>query len=271
MRKVLKIAVIGALAGLVGGCAGSPGGVARANLAATSLDDLFGAQDLDDGKAALRQGQTSLAITAFRRAAINPRTAGEAANGLGIAYARLGRTDLAEVQFAKAIALAPDDARFLANLSRLYRSDAGERLLAHRQAQAARQFVRAEAIAAARQNANGNSVGPIRRGALTFESTGSRILRKDGKEVLLTTRDAGGSKASPALAALVPGGRKPSNELFLGDIRASRQTPSTNFAPASAASATSVRKAGEMRIGSGANVQRPSERLRVRLPVDADY
>ena len=266
MRKMLKLAVIGALAGLIGGCAGLPGKGTRANLSATSLDTLFGVEDLADGREALRQGNTSLAIAAFRRAAINPRTAGEASNGLGIAYARLGRTDLAEVQFAKAIALSPDDTRFSANLSRLYRSENGERLLAHRRAEAARQFARSEALAA-RANAYRNPALPDRRGHLTFESTGSRIVRKDRKEVLLTTLEAGSGEAPSNLAAIAPTGLRSSSIVYLRDIPASRKARAIGSATVPAA--PSVRDVRE--LSTTGSQRRGSERLRVRLPLDADY
>ena len=219
MSKFSKVASVAVLAGLLAGCAGTNGRGLQANAVPVSLETLFGAEDIADGKDALRQGNMSLAIDNFRRAAINPQTAGEANNGLGIAYARLGRTDLAETHFAKAIALAPGDARFSSNLARLYRSDAGERMLAQRRAEAEAKFAKAQALENRRMEmASREQMGPERRGVLVFENTRSRLTRMDGKEVLLTTRPETEAEPAPELALADTAEAAPARVLQLRDL-----------------------------------------------------
>ena len=61
---------------------------------------------------------------AFRDAQRTPQFAASAHNGMGVAYAELGRADLAERYFLAAIAAAPEDRRFATNLARLYAKNA---------------------------------------------------------------------------------------------------------------------------------------------------
>lgn len=77
-----------------------------------------GAQALAAGRAAMRGGNAMAAMAAFRAAQRDPATAAEATNGLGVAWATLGRHDLAEQAFLEAVAIAPQDRRFVANLER---------------------------------------------------------------------------------------------------------------------------------------------------------
>lgn len=81
--------------------------------AATQL----GRQQLDAG----RDGQ---AIETFQVAYANGEPNAPIFNGLGVAFSRLGRYDLAQQYFTRAITIAPDDQRFQANLARLMRSPA---------------------------------------------------------------------------------------------------------------------------------------------------
>jgi Flp pilus assembly protein TadD len=92
---------------------------------------------LEEGAAFLRTGNLSAAVASFRIAQLDRSTRADASNGLGVAYARLGRLDLAERYFQAAILSDPDDTRFAANLLRLQqavmlarRSTAGEELAA---------------------------------------------------------------------------------------------------------------------------------------------
>jgi tetratricopeptide (TPR) repeat protein len=80
----------------------------------------FAVARLAAGREALDRGHWAEAITAFRDARHLPRLAAQAYNGTGVAYAELGRADLAERYFLLAVAEAPEDRRFAANLSRLY-------------------------------------------------------------------------------------------------------------------------------------------------------
>lgn len=74
---------------------------------------------LDEGKNLLRAGNISAAVASFRIALIDPSARGEANNGLAVAYAKLGRADLAEQYFRAAIENDPANSKFAANLLRL--------------------------------------------------------------------------------------------------------------------------------------------------------
>lgn len=112
--------------------------------AATQL----GRQHLDGG----RDGQ---AIEAFQVAYANGEPNAPIFNGLGVAFSRLGRYELAQQYFTRAIAIAPQDQRFQANLARLMRSPAfalrheGDMIAAASAAAAAAPVVRAEVQQAA--------------------------------------------------------------------------------------------------------------------------
>jgi tetratricopeptide (TPR) repeat protein len=81
----------------------------------------YGAAQLAAGRAALDNGQLSEAIVAFRNAKQVPGLAADASNGLAIAYSQLGRPDLAERYFRLAVAMAPGERKYQANLQRFYR------------------------------------------------------------------------------------------------------------------------------------------------------
>jgi tetratricopeptide (TPR) repeat protein len=80
----------------------------------------FALARLTAGREALGKGNWAEAIMAFRDARRVPVLAAQAHNGTGVAYAELGRADLAERYFLAAIAAAPEDRRFAANLAKLY-------------------------------------------------------------------------------------------------------------------------------------------------------
>ena len=82
------------------------------------------------GKRALADGQYGAAVAALRLARLDPGCAAEATNGLGVAYAQLGRDDLAERYFREAVAMDPQDRRFTANLARFEQARAVQ-LAAH--------------------------------------------------------------------------------------------------------------------------------------------
>lgn len=78
-----------------------------------------GSASLAEGRAALQAGRVAAAIGPLRMALMDQATRAPASNALGVAYARLGREDLAEQFFKSAIAADPADERFVANLLRL--------------------------------------------------------------------------------------------------------------------------------------------------------
>ncbi len=76
---------------------------------------------LDQGRQLLKAGRIAQAIDLLRVAQRDPSSMAEASNGLGVAYAKLGRHDLADRYFKMALALEPTDTRFAANVLRLER------------------------------------------------------------------------------------------------------------------------------------------------------
>lgn len=74
------------------------------------------------GRAQLAEGRTGLAIESFRRGLASGEPIAPAVNGLGVAYARLGRFDLAQRYFRQAMASDPADTRYADNLARLMTS-----------------------------------------------------------------------------------------------------------------------------------------------------
>lgn len=88
-----------------------------------ALANVIGEPDLVAGQEALRAGNISQAIASFRLAMLDPGSQADASNGLGIAYARLGRADLAERYFLQATEIEPKAEKYAANLMRFYESD----------------------------------------------------------------------------------------------------------------------------------------------------
>lgn len=76
---------------------------------------------LEQGRKALDAGQTGLAVELFQRALGSGQDVAPALNGMGVAYARLGRPDLARRFFEQAMAAEPANQSFRANLARLER------------------------------------------------------------------------------------------------------------------------------------------------------
>lgn len=87
---------------------------------------------LQVGRDALADKQYAKAIVAFRNARLASGETAAVLNGMAIAYAGIGRADLAEQHFQQAIAEAPDNLRYRHNLQRLY--DATPRMAEARQA-----------------------------------------------------------------------------------------------------------------------------------------
>lgn len=102
----------------------------------------IGPADLEEGRAQLRAGNPGNAIAPLHRAALDPELRGEALNALGVAYAKLGRADLAERYFVSATRVDAGNERFAANLDRFYRSDLAQstRFAFHQRQKAAEQY-----------------------------------------------------------------------------------------------------------------------------------
>lgn len=78
----------------------------------------------DAGRGHLAAGRDGLAIEAFQVAVSSGEPAAPAFNGLAVAYAHLGRYDLSQRYFERAIVLDGDDPRYQGNLARLMGSPA---------------------------------------------------------------------------------------------------------------------------------------------------
>lgn len=124
MKRILEATAVAASALLLGGCQSFLGQLgfaprpAATQMAQVDMSDYF-QELLLTGKNELRNGRTTQAINAFRQATYDPGHAAEAYNGLGVAYAALGRDDLAKHYFALAVSADPNDPRFARNLARL--------------------------------------------------------------------------------------------------------------------------------------------------------
>jgi hypothetical protein len=73
----------------------------------------------DAGRALLDAGQPGFAINTFRKALAKNEAPGPALNGLGVAYARIGRQDLAAWYFKQAMVFDPAETRYAMNLERI--------------------------------------------------------------------------------------------------------------------------------------------------------
>lgn len=123
MKCLSMAALTIATASSLGGCQAIFGGHQAANSTSDLrevLPDDYGNLQLAAGRKALDEGRTSDAIDAFMVARLYEPNAAAAYNGLGVAYSRIGRADLAERFFRTAIAHAPDDTRYRANLATFY-------------------------------------------------------------------------------------------------------------------------------------------------------
>lgn len=121
MRNATKLILVLALSVPLGGCksvlglslfprsTGQP--VRLGNI------DQFVAPATRAGRTELDAGRPGEAIEKFRKALGEGEPIAPALNGMAVAYARIGRTDLARRYFEEAVAADPLDARYQANLS----------------------------------------------------------------------------------------------------------------------------------------------------------
>ena len=122
MSKATIAIVLATSSVMLGGCqqvssmfAARP---AHAENASLDMSSYF-AERLETGRRELMQHRPSQAVTAFRQASYDPASAADAYNGMAIAYAEMGRDDLARRYFMAALQANPGDERFVRNLARL--------------------------------------------------------------------------------------------------------------------------------------------------------
>lgn len=77
----------------------------------------------EEGRNQLAAGRTGSAILSFQKAMANGEPMAPAANGAGVAFARLGRLDLARRYFEQAISEDQTNKRYAANLARVERTE----------------------------------------------------------------------------------------------------------------------------------------------------
>jgi len=124
MKLIAKLGCVVAGTAMLGGCQSFPltSWLFKGGRPAQEQGQLLAgnaAGSLEEGRALLRDGNISAAVASLRIALLDRSTRADASNGLGVAYARLGRPDLAERYFQAAIAAEPDNSKYVANLLRL--------------------------------------------------------------------------------------------------------------------------------------------------------
>lgn len=123
MQTNSRIALLVGGSLLIGGCQLFQGNTARLEAGlriprqAEPRD--YAREQFAAGRAELTAHNYASAIAAFRNSSLEPELAAPSYNGLGVAYAGIGRNDLAERYFRMAIADDPGSPRYASNLARL--------------------------------------------------------------------------------------------------------------------------------------------------------
>ena len=164
MKTLSRISALLLATVALGGCS-SLFGITFAHKGSHGLESMptqmAGAQvELATARSYMEAGMTAAAIDHFRAAQLDPDSLPAATNGLGVAYARLGRYDLADRYFRTAMALEPGNEEFAANMLRLQRDYA---LASARNQEAAERMAEAKAATEAAELAQANLPGSIMR------------------------------------------------------------------------------------------------------------
>lgn len=241
--------VLAALATSLGGCQSLVNAFDFSRNSSASQYQI-GQGDLDEGREHLRAGRVGNALAPLHRAALNPQTSGDALNALGVAYAKLGRADLAERYFLAAVKTDRENERYAANLDRFYRSDlARDMRLLHAQRERARESYTEFA-----------SKAPER----PFEPEEEARLVRSGGE----TRSITISRAQTSTRVSVGGPVTSKVEPAPQRVRVSGGTlrPSNSARPAEVSSRTTGASGYPARVRIGSAEQQPGYPVRVRLP-----
>ncbi len=118
-----KVSAVAAAALMLGGCQSFPLTSWMFKGERSETRHLAGntAGALEEGRAFLRDGNIAAAVASFRIASLDRANQADACNGLGVAYAMLGREDLAQRYFREAMTIEPTNPRYAANILRLQR------------------------------------------------------------------------------------------------------------------------------------------------------
>ncbi len=206
MRKaILTIATLSLMAPMLGGC-NSVGQLFGLHKQAKPADRVEPASHAEAqmalGKQRLDDGQFGSAIEAFSNARQDPDQAAGAFNGLAIAYAQLGRPDLAERFFKQAMATDPANRRYQANLARFYATVEEVAVSKTRDEQTAL------ALEMPVPNQAFSVTGPVRvqerraNPAITVQTPANRIARVSGSAVMI------GKVQSPQAVVTTSDGRR---------------------------------------------------------------
>lgn len=213
-NKFAKLMMTGLLASsamMLGGCQSIFGFHSRTASALPRLEqrlpDDFGSMQLAAGRKALGEGRTADAVDSFMVARLYPADAAAAYNGLAVAYSRMGRADLTERFFKKAIALAPQDGDYQANLALFYSRNGAIRsvlptaLAVQQVAAEATRIALVDAPAPKKADARRSQVIHFADG-ITAQDPDTRIQRVSSREVTITTTSD--NDASDKVAVYAP-------------------------------------------------------------------
>lgn len=205
MKTVAKAMLCGVAALGLSGCQSFLADLGLAKRGASNASVAADSTRLELGRTALKAGAPGTAIYHFERAVLDPQQAPEAYNGMGVAYAQLGREDLAERFFNAALMLRPNDERIARNLERLYNSDIGSsrRALAAKEKEANAVLARAEADAVAKGLVD-HTTGTIeKRGAVAIDRRRGNVQRASRQEVVISGAKPTANAAPPRTARTV--------------------------------------------------------------------
>lgn len=191
MKQVYRTSCCIAAALALGGCQSfvkALGFGPKPNTQIEQRAEVFGSEELANGRLALEQGNVAAAIQQFRLAALNQEHAADAFNGLGVSYARLGRADLAERYFQTAVKIAPSNPKYASNLARFYESPLGNsaRALAMREKEAQELLAQAEQTAIAEGLAEPQVDD---RGTVAVITPGSQAEQVSEREVIIAPKE----------------------------------------------------------------------------------
>ena len=191
MKKIYRTSCCIAAVLALGGCqsfVNALGFGPKPNAQIEQRAEVFGSEELANGRLALEQGNVAAAIQQFRLAALNEEHAADAFNGLAVSYARLGRADLTERYFQAAVKVAPSNPKYASNLARFYESPLGNsaRALAMREKEAQELLAQAEQTAIA-EGLTEPQVDD--RGAVAVIKPGSQIEQIAEREMAIAPKE----------------------------------------------------------------------------------
>jgi tetratricopeptide (TPR) repeat protein len=227
---------------------------APAESAAVDLSGYF-EQLMETGKTHLLQNRPALAVTAFRQASYDPAHGAAAYNGMGVAYAQMGRQDLARRYFQMALAADPEDERFVRNLARLETQN-GSQVLERMLAQADKATVSTQAIVKLAAERSSIARADSSQGQPRAESR-SRLVRVSGQEVKLT---------APTVAQSESVSGSLTSDSSRRVVRIDRAYPVRIPLPARAASSQSSSYPVRIALAEPKATKRSSYPVRIELP-----